>query len=189
MDSTPLQRWTLDGRRAVWSNAFMVELRPVSMSDAAILYDAWGRYPENFERLTARAFRGIEDAAEYLRALFPTPQSLAFHIISDGRIVGIVKAAVVGHRAQVGYVVHQPHWGKGLATEAVRKLTELLEGSPGISRIWATCALDNPGSIRVLEKCGFQREAILRNWVIYPAVGSHAIDNYSYVKLPRSVDS
>jgi len=33
------------------------------------------------------------------------------------------------------------------------------------------------------------REAILRNWVIYPALGSHAVDNYSYVKLPHSVES
>jgi [ribosomal protein S5]-alanine N-acetyltransferase len=183
-----VRRETLDGRMAVWSNARMVELGPASVSDAATVYDAWGRYPANFERLTARVFRGVEDAAEYLGALLPTPQSLAFHIISDGRVVGIVKAAVVGHRAQVGYVVHEPYWGKGLATEAVRKLTELLEGSPGISRIWATCALDNPGSIRVLEKCGFQREAILRNWVIYPALGSHAVDNYSYVKLSHTVE-
>jgi [ribosomal protein S5]-alanine N-acetyltransferase len=162
----------------------MVELRPVKLSDAAAVYDAWGRYPENFERLTARAFRCIEDAGEYLGALFSTPQSLAFHIACDSQIVGLVKAAVVGHRAQVGYVVHEPYWGRGVATEAVQKLTTKLEESRDISRIWATCALDNPGSVRVLEKCGFQREGVLRNWVIYPALGNRVADNYSYVRIP-----
>ncbi|MEO8183638.1 MAG: hypothetical protein ABI895_32810 [Deltaproteobacteria bacterium] len=39
----------------------------------------------------------------------------------------------------------------------------------------------------MLEKCGFQREGILRNWVIYPALGSHAVDNYCYVKIPEEV--
>lgn len=167
----------------------MVELRPVQLSDAATVYEAWGRYPENFERLTVRTFRSIEDAGQYLSALFLTPQSLAFHIASNSRIVGIVKAAVVGHRAQVGYVVHKPYWGKGVATEAVQQLTAKLEESAEISRIWATCALDNPGSMRVLEKCGFQREGILRNWVIYPALGTRAADNYSYVRIPGSVES
>jgi|KBSSwiStaDraftv2_1062776.scaffolds.fasta_scaffold712059_1 RimJ/RimL family protein N-acetyltransferase len=167
----------------------MVELRPVKLSDAATVYDAWGRYSENFERLTARTFRCVEDAGEYLRALFLTPQSLAFHIAWNSRIVGLVKAAVVGHRAQVGYVVHKPYWGRGVATDAVQRLTAKLEESGEISRIWATCALDNPGSVRVLEKCGFQREGVLRNWVIYPALGSRAADNYSYVRLPGNVDS
>jgi RimJ/RimL family protein N-acetyltransferase len=166
----------------------MIELRPVKLSDAATVYDAWGRYPENFERLTARTFRCIEDAGEYLNALFLTPQSLAFHIVGESRIIGLVKAAVVGHRAQVGYVVHRPYWGRGVATEAVQKLMIKLEESAEIFRIWATCALDNPGSVRVLEKCGFQREGVLRNWVIYPALGNLAADNYSYVRIPGTVE-
>jgi RimJ/RimL family protein N-acetyltransferase len=48
--------------------------------------------------------------------------------------------------------------------------------------------LDNLASARVLEKAGFVREAILKNWVIYPAQGGHAFDNYSYVLLPRGAD-
>jgi len=40
----------------------------------------------------------------------------------------------------------------------------------------------------VLEKCGFERETILRNWVIDPALGSHTVDNCSYVERSRSVE-
>ena len=97
------------------------------------------------------------------------------------------KAIVTEHRAQVGYVVHEPFRGRGFATRAVEALVERLEAIPSISRIWATCALDNPASTRVLEKCGFQREGILKNWVVYPALGDRAADNYSYVRVPPTM--
>jgi RimJ/RimL family protein N-acetyltransferase len=166
----------------------MIDLRPVQPGDEAEIFEAWGRHPENFTYLTARTFTGIDDAKRYIANLCPTPESQAFHIVGvDGSIVGIVKAAVVEHRAQIGYVVHRPFWGRGIATAAVRRVTDLVEALPRISRIWATCALENPASARVLEKCGFQREGILRNWVTYPAQGDRAFDNYSYVRIPRGV--
>jgi ribosomal-protein-alanine N-acetyltransferase len=163
----------------------LVELRPVGPADAPVIFESWGRQPENFTHLTARVFAELSDAQAYIAGLFPTPESSAFHIVKpDGKVAGIVKAAVLGHRAQVGYVVSKPFWGLGFATNAVRQLVASLEASPGISRIWATCALDNPASARVLEKAGFHREAILKKWVTYPAQGGVAFDNYSYVRLP-----
>lgn len=162
-----------------------VELRPVGHADAPIIFESWGRQPENFTYLTARVFAELSDARTYIAGLFQTPESSAFHIVKpDGEVVGIVKAAVLGHRAQVGYVVSKPFWGRGFATNAVRQIVASLEASPSISRIWATCAVDNPASARVLEKAGFQREAILKKWVTYPAQGGVAFDNYSYVRLP-----
>jgi [ribosomal protein S5]-alanine N-acetyltransferase len=163
----------------------LVELKPVGPADAPIIFESWGRQPENFTHLTARVFAEISDARAYIAGLFQTPESSAFHILEPaGGVVGIVKAAVLGHRAQVGYVVGKPFWGRGFATSALRQLVTLLEVSPSISRIWATCALNNPASARVLEKTGFHREAILKRWVTYPAQGGVAFDNYSYVRLP-----
>jgi [ribosomal protein S5]-alanine N-acetyltransferase len=164
----------------------LVGLRPVVLADAALIFESWGDRPENFTYLTARAFADVGDAQRYIADLFPTPQSMAFHIVAPTeRVVGIVKASVVGHRAQVGYVVDRSAWGRGFATSAVRQLVASLEATPAVARIWATCALDNPASARVLEKTGFVREAILKNWVTYPAQGGGAFDNYSYVRLPH----
>jgi len=163
----------------------VVELQPVSLADAELIFEAWGRHQENFTYLTARVFSNVGDAHRYLVKLFPTAESKASHIVDPAKgVVGIVKAAIFEHRAQIGYVVHKPFWGRGVATAAVGRLMAAIEGLPGISRIWATCALDNPASARVLEKCGFQREAILKNWVTYPALGGRVFDNYSYVKIP-----
>jgi len=164
----------------------MIDLKPVCTSDAELIFESWGRYPQNFARLTARVFQNVSDAERYLSNLFYAPASIAFHIVEPGGVVvGIVKAIITEHRAQVGYVVHEPFRGRGFATLAVEAVVERLEASPGISRIWATCALDNPASTRVLEKCGFQREGVLKNWVVYPALGDRATDNYSYVRVAR----
>lgn len=165
----------------------MIDLKPAGVSDAELIFESWGRYPQNFARLTARVFLDVDDAERYLSDLFSAPASMAFHIVRpEGEVVGIVKAIVTGHRAQVGYVVHEPFRGRGFATRAVEALVHRLEAEPRISRIWATCALDNPASTRVLEKCGFEREGILRNWVVYPALGDRPADNYSYVRVARN---
>jgi RimJ/RimL family protein N-acetyltransferase len=138
----------------------LVELKPVVIADAPLILESWGRRPENFTYLTARVFADVSDARNYIAGLLPTPESLAFHIVESREgVVGIVKASVVGHRAQVGYVVDKTFWGRGFATAALRKLVSALEATSTLSRIWATCALDNPASARVLEKSGFVREA------------------------------
>jgi [ribosomal protein S5]-alanine N-acetyltransferase len=163
----------------------VVELKPVEHADASTIFEAWGRHAENFSYLTARVFADVADAQRYIAKLFPTPESKAFHIVDPTRrVVGIVKATVTEHRAQIGYVVHKPFWGHGVATAAVGEIVRLVEAMPAISRVWATCALENPASARVLEKCGFKQEAILKNWVTYPAQGDRPFDNYSYVKIP-----
>jgi RimJ/RimL family protein N-acetyltransferase len=163
----------------------VVTLRPVHREDAEVIFEAWGRHPQNFAYLLARVFADVEDARRYIEALFPSPESKAFHIVnSDDRVVGIVKAPIHGHHAKIGYVVHEPFWGRGIATEAVRQMLATIERMPNVSRVWATCALENPASARVLEKCGFQREGILRNWATYPAHGGKPLDNYSYVRIP-----
>ncbi len=47
-------------------------------------------------------------------------------------------------------------------TEAASSLVEFGFTRPGLHRIWATCGIDNVGSMRVLEKLGMHREVHLR---------------------------
>ncbi|MGV3486970.1 MAG: GNAT family N-acetyltransferase, partial [Tuberibacillus sp.] len=44
------------------------------------------------------------------------------------------------------------HWGKGIATDALKQFLSLVTIRP----LYARAATDNIGSCRVLEKCGFQ---------------------------------
>jgi RimJ/RimL family protein N-acetyltransferase len=56
----------------------------------------------------------------------------------------------------VGFSVVAGWQGRGLATEALRKVLEYLTENEGISCVTAWCAADNLASKKVLEKSGMQ---------------------------------
>ena len=159
-----------------------IELIKASKNDARLIFDSWGYNHENFRYLSATLQNNVEGAQKYLERILVNEDDIAFHIRdSDStQILGIIKAKVEGHRALVGFVVDKPFWGKGVATTAVLKFIPVLKQNKVITRIWATCAIDNPGSNKVLDKCGFHKEGILKKWIVYPAQGDFAHDNFSY---------
>ena len=73
-------------------------------------------------------------------------------------------------RAAVGYVLAKDAWGYGYATEALRALTNV---SPtiGIQRLYAFCHPEHKASSRVLEKCDFAFEGVLRRHSEFPNLG------------------
>ncbi|HEY2673663.1 MAG TPA: GNAT family N-acetyltransferase [Rugosimonospora sp.] len=54
----------------------------------------------------------------------------------------------------VGYWVGRDYWGRGIATEALAQFLNDVTARP----LYAHVAVHNVGSIRVLEKAGFQRD-------------------------------
>jgi ribosomal-protein-alanine N-acetyltransferase len=65
-------------------------------------------------------------------------------------------------RAEIGYALGRAHWGQGLMREALAALFGFAFGELGLHRIEADVDPRNEGSIRILEKQGFQREGLLR---------------------------
>lgn len=65
-------------------------------------------------------------------------------------------------RAEIWYKLHKDFWGKGYATEAVKKILEFGFKTLHLHRITAGCATENIGSFKVLEKAGMVREGIGR---------------------------
>uniref|UniRef100_A0A0D9ZEB7 N-acetyltransferase domain-containing protein n=1 Tax=Oryza glumipatula TaxID=40148 RepID=A0A0D9ZEB7_9ORYZ len=65
---------------------------------------------------------------------------------------------------ELGYVVARAHWGKGVATAAVRRAVAAVLGGEvsGLARVEALVDVDNRASQRVVEKAGFRREGVLR---------------------------
>lgn len=58
-------------------------------------------------------------------------------------------------RAEVAYVLNQPHWGQGLMTEAVKTLTFLAFQEFGLKELSIICHLDNLASQKVAQKAGY----------------------------------
>jgi RimJ/RimL family protein N-acetyltransferase len=64
--------------------------------------------------------------------------------------------------AEIGYWLGETFWGRGIATAAVQTLSQHVLRTTEIFRIYAHVYAGNQASMRVLEKAGFEREAILR---------------------------
>jgi [ribosomal protein S5]-alanine N-acetyltransferase len=66
------------------------------------------------------------------------------------------------HRAEVGYWLAKPLWGRGIMTAVVQQVCQHAFEEFGLVRIIAHVSTMNPASARVLEKCGFIQEGLLR---------------------------
>jgi ribosomal-protein-serine acetyltransferase len=64
---------------------------------------------------------------------------------------------------ELGYFLQPGARGRGYATEAVNLLTGWARKDLKALRVWASCDTTNESSWKVLERCGFRREAHLRH--------------------------
>lgn len=63
---------------------------------------------------------------------------------------------------ELGYVFAQRYWGMGLASELVPVLMDFAFSRLDAKKVWAPVDAANVASARVLEKCGFMLEGLLR---------------------------
>lgn len=94
--------------------------------------------------------------------------------------IGLDLATARFKSAEIYYSVASAYWGKGYASEAARAVVQFVFEQLQLHRLEAGVATFNPGSIRVLEKIGMQREGLRRK--ILPIDGEW-IDNYMYAML------
>jgi [ribosomal protein S5]-alanine N-acetyltransferase len=73
-----------------------------------------------------------------------------------------------------------PFRGRGLATQALRAVTDFAFAQLPLVRLQAGVFAWNPASARVLEKCGYHREAVHRKSVFKDG---QLIDAFLYVRL------
>ena len=112
-----------------------------------------------------------EDGEEWLARCQEAPFSercLAIEIA--GRLAGgagyTVGEDVSAHIATIGYWLGEEFWGRGIATEAARLLTDHAFNEDGITRCQANVFGWNPASGRVLEKAGYTFEGLLRSGIL-----------------------
>ncbi|KAK8919150.1 hypothetical protein KSP39_PZI021137 [Platanthera zijinensis] len=118
-------------------------------------------------------FASRDDAVRFLHdKVLPHPWYRAI-CLPDGRLVGSIslRPGISGdgapRSASLGYRVAPKFRCRGIATEAVRAATAAaFEEWPELERVEAVADVENPASQRVLEKAGFAREAVLRDYMV-----------------------
>ncbi len=66
--------------------------------------------------------------------------------------------------AEIGYVIDQALWGKGIGTEIVKMVKELAFGEMGLRKLHARVVSKNMGSEKILTKNGFKVEGSLKDY-------------------------
>jgi ribosomal-protein-alanine N-acetyltransferase len=62
-------------------------------------------------------------------------------------------------RVEIGYGIVESRRRRGYATEAVTAMLDYAFARPGVIEVVATADLDNPASIRVLDKSGLSYQS------------------------------
>lgn len=150
-----------------------VRLRPVSVDDAPGLFRAYAGDAGVTRYLTWRPNASVDEVRGFLTGLVERiaagdEMDWVLEMADDPAPIGMVSARTGSHGVELGYVLAEEHWGRGLMTEAVRAVVELAQQEPTVFRIWAYRDVENPASGRVLEKAGLPVEATLKRWVVHP---------------------
>jgi len=143
-----LREWRASDAKAIVKHANNIRI-------ASMMRDA---FPSPYTHEDARRF--IAMATEHTPDLFlaidtggETVGGIGVHVLND----------VKQRSAEIGYWLSERYWGRGIVTDAVRAVVPLAFRQYNIVRLQAGIFSNNPASMRVLEKCGFAREAVHRD--------------------------
>ena len=164
-------------------------LRRTQEGDADFLF-RYTNDTESSKYLTRTPHTHIEQTKNFLEKWCDLPWeeggdnfSWVVSLSSNDEAIGILIVNIEGTQAQVHFGVRKEFWHKGYCSESLKIGTDWLLSHETLQRIWTVCDLENIGSFRVLEKSGFMKEGILKEWLILPAFGQSPRDCYIYSRV------
>jgi len=131
------------------------------------------------------------DYLSYLQTRYRTGDFYDWAVIDNEskRMIGTCGFTTLdfqNNAAEVGYVINPNFWGRGLATEAVRRVMDFGFMELNVHRIEAKYIVGNDRSRRVMEKCGMTFEGVRRGSMYikgrYRDIGCCAILSEEYMK-------
>lgn len=109
------------------------------------------------------------DAEAWFQIATRPGRSIHLAIELDGAAVGSISArtgeGIFVRTGHFGYWLGEQHWGKGVMTAAGLAFLQYLKADARFARLESPVFEWNPSSMRVLEKLGFERVAVLRKSV------------------------
>lgn len=144
-------------------------LRPILPTDIPAWFDYLSQ-PVVYEH-TSWNVKSPADLAHYATGHQQrTPSSMLRLAIADrvtDQLVGTIGFHTVSpdkRSAEIAYDLAPPMWGRGIATDMCRVMLDWAHSHVGLLRVQATVLVSNARSIKVLERCGFEPEGLLRSY-------------------------
>ncbi|MDR6302054.1 GNAT family N-acetyltransferase [Mesonia maritima] len=133
--------------------------------------------PENIEetrKVIEKLLASVESGNAYVFSVF---------IASTRQFIGMITLNLGSKKynaAEVWFKFSPQFWNKGFASESLGRIIQFGFDELNLHRIEAGCAIENFGSIRVLEKAGMKREGHRRKALPLKTGWS---DNFEYAIL------
>ncbi len=128
----------------------------------------------------------LKDAENFIKTVIENTSHPETHFAIDvkGEAVGMIglhpKTDVYRKNIELGYWLGEPFWNKCILTEAVKLIVEYTFSNFDVNRIYGGVFESNPASKRVLEKSGFNLEAVLKKSIFK---NNTVMDEYIYSLL------
>ena len=146
------------------------------------VYRFWGLYDEkNDQDGKRRPRKKIKTDYHYKTTLkeYKAGRELTWlmELKETGRVIGeiVLYDFKLKKQADIGYRISKRYWGQGFATEAGEAIVSFAFTDLELDRLQIRCFTDNPGSVRIAEKLGFQKEGLIRKGVIINVITDYYI--------------
>ena len=154
--------------------AARVRLRRFTEADAGALFDMYS-HPEVMRYWSRPAMTDVAEANALIKQIledYETGASLPLVIERNGDSVFVGNCTLhhfhqASRRAEIGYSLARPYWGRGYMHEALQALVSHAFGRLGLNRLEADIDPRNISSAKTLDRLGFMREGHLRErWIV-----------------------
>ncbi len=135
-----------------------LRLRRLEPGDAAAITELAGDWEvARWTALVPHPY-GPDDAAAFIALQSSGDQvTMAVERRLDGALIGVIGFGPGQAGFEIGYWIGRPYWGKGYASEALRRATRLAFANFDLPSLTAEILPDNAASTRVLARAGFSR--------------------------------
>ena len=133
-----------------------------------------------------------DDIKNYVMKMKEDSSVLFMAIISrnDNRHIGNIKLGPISRHHQRAYISFfigdKSYRGKGIATEAVRLLSDYAFRDLSLAKVIGGCYSNNSGSKKVFEKAGFKLEGILKKQFRYE---NEFVDELCFAKFADEISN
>ena len=160
-------------------------LRKIIVDDAEDMY-LYASNEEVTKYVAWDTHSSLSDTIEFINSFLPQYDApWGIELKENGKFIGTVHFVwwqPKHNSAEIGYVLSNEYWGKGIITEAAQAIISYGFESMNLVRIQARCFLENEGSERVMEKLGMSFEGISRK-VMYVNGEHKDLKVYSLLKF------
>jgi putative acetyltransferase len=137
-------------------------IRAMEPADVADLTEAWNQ-PQAYAGTLQLPYTSLEARQKRHAA---NPDATRLVAVIEDKVIGMIglrrEADRRAHAASIGMAVHDAYAGRGAGSALLAAVVEFADNWLQIKRLELSVYADNTHAIALYERCGFEREGLLR---------------------------